>query len=1729
VAKNKTYTTAYRDAMVFRDANGNGVLDEPAELPLRTGADGAFSAPGGKGRFLLTGGFDIDTGEANPYALLSAPKAARSLGPLTSLWQSLLDRGASQNKIKKLVGVPLDFSLNKYAAQPLDTDNPDRNQERGERKEGQVSLLTQWVSRIADTTFGARFAALGLAGEALKAAVQAAEDKVIGDFAQALLNSGQKNIDLSDQGTVRALLGVTLAASQVNLTSDQLDQASQAASAINAQYREAPADKLDELAKIADNSAEVFAARDFGTLVDEYTGTNLDDQVQTGNLYIPAPTNVAFADDTGASATDRVTRDDTPAFAGRVDSLAVQVNVYRDGAKIDSVPASNGAWSYASPSLADGHYSFAFKGVNALGNEGAFSRTEELTVDTAPPAVPTVTPVSGTNANPTVRGTWKAGAGERLSVEIAGQTYTEGNGLTVSPNQTWSVKLAGPLDPGVYDVIARATDVAGNVSADASSNELVVNGVASGFTLTADAAAGVPAREGGAIVFSIAPNGGALTAGATLSLKLGGAGGQATAADFNPSALTVSFAVGDAAPKAASVAVFADGLKEGVESYSATLLDAAGNVLATFSGLIDDPPNQPPAVSGVADIAGATGVALALPNLAFSDADGDALTVTLTASGGTLGGVADADPAKAGVQLTGSPAAVTAAFAGATFSGANAGLGSVGVSVSDGTNPAVPANIGVTLTNASIFELGGPATAVEGSQAVYAVTRVGDLSKPALVDFVLVPGSGASKADYGAPTVSGAQGSNLGASGGTLSFAAGAAQATIALPILADGVAETGETLFVGLSANPSDKSGGTISLTKGSATVALQDAQNRFALNASASGSAPTPEGDSLIFTVTPNGPVDADTALTLKLEGATVGSVSKLASTADFNPSGQTINFKAGDTAPRSVVVTVASDGLDEGLEGYRASLLDGASKTVASITGLIDDSGNSPPVVSGVANVTGAGPLFALPDLKFSDQDNDTLTVTATATGGALGDVTDAAPSTPGVQLVGSPAAVTAAFANATFFASEISGNVAVSVSDGVNPPVSANIGVTVTASPANSPPVVSGATNIAGVAGAPLALPNLAFSDADNDALTVTVTATGGILGGLADADAATPGVQLVGAPAAVTAAFAGATFAGANAGVGSVDVSVSDGFNPPVAANIGVTLTASSMFELSGPATAVEGNPVTYTVTRVGDSSKAALVDFALLPGGGASQADYAGLSVVGASATNLSGGGGTLAFPAGSAQATISLSLLADGIPETGETLTATLLANSSDTSGATVSVSKGSLTVALQDPPPTLFTLSSNATAGGPTLEGDTLVFTVAPSGPVSADTTLTLNLTGAAVGAVSNPASPADFSPASQTIGFKAGDAGPKTVSFLVFQDNLAEGLEGYKAALLNGVAELAAVTGVISDRSDAAAPVVSSGQSFSYTENQSGSVILGKVAAFDDNGIASFAIVAGNDSGHFVIDNNGLLNLSSTGLFSAANDFETLPNAFVLSVVATDAAGNASAPTDVGLNVLDIDDTPPTLSSVAFDPQTNSIFLNFDETLDPNSIPQAFDFGVKDNGGAAISVTQTAISGAAATLGLSARPSGSTIFLSYFPSSSGVLQDLAGNDVASFSAQTATGLNQPPAIGGASDVSGFKGTQVDLPDLTFSDPDSNLVATVSTTSSTGFIGGLRDMDTAKPGIQLIGTPSQITSAFVPATISETNFNVSGEDVIVTADDGQNAPVTVNIHVTWLDFIIT
>ena len=170
------------------------------------------------------------------------------------------------------------------------------------------------------------------------------------------------------------------------------------------------------------------------------------------------------------------TSDNTPALTGTVDDPAATVELTVAGNAYPAVNNGDGTWSLAddtiAPALVDGVYDVAVSAEDAAGNVGNDATTNELTIDTTPPAV-TANTLTTSDTTPPLTGTVDDPAAT-IEVTVAGNTYAAVN----NGDGTWSLAddtIAPPLGNGVYDVEVSAEDAAGNVGNDATTNELTVD------------------------------------------------------------------------------------------------------------------------------------------------------------------------------------------------------------------------------------------------------------------------------------------------------------------------------------------------------------------------------------------------------------------------------------------------------------------------------------------------------------------------------------------------------------------------------------------------------------------------------------------------------------------------------------------------------------------------------------------------------------------------------------------------------------------------------------------------------------------------------------------------------------------------------------------------------------------------------------------------------------------------------------------------------------------------------------------------------------------------------------------------------------------------------------------------------------------------------------------------------------------------------------------------------
>jgi len=185
--------------------------------------------------------------------------------------------------------------------------------------------------------------------------------------------------------------------------------------------------------------------------------------------------------------TSQTTQDTTPLISGTThvgtgDALSVEVNgvVYAEGDG-NLVNNGDGTWDLTIPAtdtLVDSLYQVIARLTDVAGNVTTDPGVDDLVVDTTAPPTPGVTSLVTNDDTPLILGTASVGAGETLTVEVNGITYTAGDGnLVDNADGTWSLTIppTDVLPEANYDVTATVIDLAGNLSIDPSSTELTVD------------------------------------------------------------------------------------------------------------------------------------------------------------------------------------------------------------------------------------------------------------------------------------------------------------------------------------------------------------------------------------------------------------------------------------------------------------------------------------------------------------------------------------------------------------------------------------------------------------------------------------------------------------------------------------------------------------------------------------------------------------------------------------------------------------------------------------------------------------------------------------------------------------------------------------------------------------------------------------------------------------------------------------------------------------------------------------------------------------------------------------------------------------------------------------------------------------------------------------------------------------------------------------------------------
>ncbi len=260
----------------------------------------------------------------------------------------------------------------------------------------------------------------------------------------------------------------------------------------------------------------------FTVTVNNITYTNGDGNLETradGTWTLTVPTNHSMVDDTytvdarlnhsnGSLGSDtsvselvvdltppaiptvisQSTNDTTPAISGSMvlnsdEYFSVQLNgtTYELGDG-DLIGNGNGTWTLTPPMpLDEGVYEVTAISRDAAGNFAGDISSAELTIDITPPPAPGVTSQTTPDATPEITGTSAPTTDYTLKVAVNGIEYTAGDGhLTNNGDGTWILQIpqGADLPDSLYQVVASATDSAGNTSVDPGQDELVVDTLA---------------------------------------------------------------------------------------------------------------------------------------------------------------------------------------------------------------------------------------------------------------------------------------------------------------------------------------------------------------------------------------------------------------------------------------------------------------------------------------------------------------------------------------------------------------------------------------------------------------------------------------------------------------------------------------------------------------------------------------------------------------------------------------------------------------------------------------------------------------------------------------------------------------------------------------------------------------------------------------------------------------------------------------------------------------------------------------------------------------------------------------------------------------------------------------------------------------------------------------------------------------------------------------------------
>ena len=191
--------------------------------------------------------------------------------------------------------------------------------------------------------------------------------------------------------------------------------------------------------------------------------------------------------DSGSLNTDKITSVKKPTFTGTETENGTTVTLLVDGVANGTTATAGGTWSItAASNIADGDHTVTATATDTAGNVSNPSGPLSITIDSAAnaPSTPDLDPASdsgslNTDNNTNVTTPKFNGTAEKDATVELFRGGTTSLGTTTADNTgNWSLTLATVLADDPYDISAKQTDVAGNVSAASGALSITIDTLA---------------------------------------------------------------------------------------------------------------------------------------------------------------------------------------------------------------------------------------------------------------------------------------------------------------------------------------------------------------------------------------------------------------------------------------------------------------------------------------------------------------------------------------------------------------------------------------------------------------------------------------------------------------------------------------------------------------------------------------------------------------------------------------------------------------------------------------------------------------------------------------------------------------------------------------------------------------------------------------------------------------------------------------------------------------------------------------------------------------------------------------------------------------------------------------------------------------------------------------------------------------------------------------------------